>query len=186
MDTDTDADTLQDEHDQRTLANMAAEGQPTSTPVQMDYFGFTEVHRIMLPDGVSWVEHTALNEGARREYLNKANREVRLQRVTGDAILKMASGDERFSLLKSAITNWNLARFNPKTSQVETLGFSARNLEDFLNTTDPKLIDKIEKDVREKNPWLTADVTVEDIDTQIEELQKLRETKVKEAEGKAS
>jgi hypothetical protein len=181
-----DIDTELDEHTQSTLAALRADGQATDFPVQSDYFGFSQVHRVMLPDNVSWIEHTALNEGSRRDYLNKANREVRLQRVTGDAILKMASGDERFSLLKSAITNWNLMRFNPKLTVMEPVGFSPRNLEEFLNSADPKLIDKIEKDIREKNPWLTADATIEDIDQQIEELQKLREAKVKEQEGKAS
>ncbi len=164
---------------------MADAGEATSTPVQANYFGFAQTHRVMLPDNESWVEHNTLNEGGRRQYLDAVNREVRLQKTTGDAIMKMASGSERKILLEAAIVNWNLVGPDGKA-----MGFSKGSggsaLSQFLDKADPSIIDIIEKDVRKKNPWLMADLSVEDIDKQISELQEMRDVKIKEEEGNDS
>jgi hypothetical protein len=168
------------------LEAMRAEGIPTETGIYDDYFGFQERHRVTLPDGVSWVEHQTLNEGARRRYLNDQNREVKVQKVTGDAILKMQTGEERASLLKAAIVNWDLRRLDEKTKELVVVPFSDQRLRDFLEKAPPSAIDPIEKDVRKHNPWLLADVTVEDIDRQIKELNDMKEQKIREAEGKGS
>lgn len=170
--------------DQQVLAAMAADGVPTSTPTQADYFGFSEVHTVTLPDGVSYVQHRTLTEGDRRLYLNTVNREVRVQKVTGDAIMKMAAGDERYALLQAAIVGWNLTRDGKPV--VFSKGSPGAALEQFLDKADPKLVDMIEKDVRKVNAWLAADVTVGDIDKQMDELRELRDKKIKEAEGNAS
>lgn len=147
--------------------------------VQADYFGFSEVHRVLLPDGVSFVEHQELNEGARRKYLNKTNRDVRLNRASGDATISMAPGDERRALLEAALTGWNLVRDG------KPIPFTTQALGQFLETANPRVVDLIEKDIRLKNPWLLAEMTVEDIDKEITALQEMRETKIKEEEGKA-
>ena len=153
--------------------------------VQVDYFGFDEVFRVPLPDGESWVEHQTLNEGARRKYMNRVNREVRLQK-SGDAFMKMATGDERHVLLEEAMVGWNLVRADKKTGETKPLTFNPTNRNAFLESAPPGIVDLIEKDIRDKNPWLVGDVTIEDIDEQIEELQELREKKVQEDEGKES
>ena len=105
---------------------MAAAGVSVEEHVQVDYFGFEETFRIMLPDDVSFIEHKKLNEGARRKYMNKVNREVRLQK-SGDAFMKMASGDERHVLLEEAITGWNLGRVDARTNEVKPISFSTTN-----------------------------------------------------------
>ncbi len=151
--------------------------EPTQV-VQADYFGFEETNTVMLPDDVSWVQHQTLNEGSRRKYLNSVNREVRLAKATGDAILNMQTGEERHALLKSAITGWNLMRDgNP-------VPFNGGQVDQFLSKANPKIIDKIEKDVRKHNPWLMQEVSLEDIDQQIKELEELRAQKQAEEEGK--
>jgi hypothetical protein len=166
------------------MAAMREAGVSTEEHIQVDYFGFEETHRVVLQDGKSWIEHQTLNEGARRNYMNKVNREVRLQK-SGDAFMKMATGDERHALLESAICGWNLVRAD-KTGVVKPISFSPQALREFLQKAPPGIVDLIEKDIRDKNPWLVGDVTIEDIDEQIAELNELREKKVLEAEGKES
>lgn len=163
----------------RAAQEMEAAGVSTDEAVQVDYFGFDETYRVELPDGKSFVEHQALNEGARRRYMNDVNREVRLQKG-GDAFMSMATGDERHSLLESAISGWNLMRGG------KPVAFNKQELRAFLTSAPPKIIDLIEKDIRDKNDWLTGDVTEEDIDEQIEELEELRERIRGDAEGKDS
>lgn len=160
---------------------MTAAGVSTTVPQQSSYFGFEETHKCYLPDGVSYIEHRTLNEGARRQYLNKTNRDIRLQRATGDAIMKMATGDERYALLTSAIIGWNL--IGPTG---EPVPFDKKNLDRFLETANPRVVDLIEKDVRKHNPWLMQDLSVEDIQKQIDELEEMKQVKIREEEGKDS
>lgn len=162
-------------------AAMQEQGISTTVPQQVSYFGFEERHQCFLPDGVSYIEHQTLNEGARRKYLNKVNRDIRLQRATGDAIMKMQAGEEKHALLQSAITGWNL--LGP-TGQL--VPFSSPNLQMFLDKADPKVVDLIEKDIRKHNTWLMSDLSVEDIQKQIDELEEMKQVKLREEEGKES
>ena len=155
-------------------------GQPTEELIQEDYFGFEITHRVMLPDGVSFIEHRELNEGQRRKYLNETNKAVRIQRATGDAVMNMAAGDDRHALLKEAIVGWSLQRNG------QPHPFTRAALNDFLEKANPKVVDIVEADVRKHNPWLSAEMTVKDIDEQIENLKTLREQALEREGGKAT
>lgn len=163
---------------------MEAEGQSTTEPTYDDYFGFSEDHKVMLPDGKSFVIHSSMNEGARRKYLNAQNRDVTVERVTGNAKMKVQQGEERFALLQATITDWSLMT-KTKDGMVP-VAFSAKNLGDFLQKASPKIIDLIEKDVRKHNPWLMAAATSEDIRSQIKELEEMLAAKLEEEAGNAS
>ncbi len=187
MDTETLTPEQQDAEDARNRAieqEMEAQGVSSSTPVQADYFGFEETFEVTLPDGLSKIIHKRLTEGDRRNYLDKVNREVRLQKTTGDAIMKMQAGQERHVLLDAAIVGWNLQRAGQPVPFSK--GSQGSTLAQFLNAADPKVVDIIEKAIRKENPWLMADLSVEDIDQQIAELQEMRDVKVKEEEGNDS
>ncbi len=169
----------QDERAAAMEANMEASGIATYEQVAADYFGFEETDRVFLPDHVSYVEHKVLNEGQRRKYLNAVNRDVRIQKATGDALMRMSPGDERMQLLKTAIVGWNLKRGG------QDVPFNDRNLTEFLEKANPRIMDLIEKEIRKANPWLLAELSIEDIDREIQGLTELRERKVEEEEGKA-
>jgi len=164
---------------------MREAGVPTHERVADDYFGFEETHRVALPDGVSFIEHKTLTEGQRRNYLNGMNRDVVIQRATGDARMRMAPGDERYSLLKTAISGWNLQRKGGK-GDLEPVQFTPGNLEKFLQSAPPKIIDLIDKEVRKVNAWLIEDMSVEDIEREIQTLTELRDKKQEEEAGNAS
>lgn len=163
----------------RTEEAMREAGVPTQQHVVEDYFAFENTHRTMLPDGKQWVEHRELNEGQKRKYQNSINRDVVIRRASGDASMKMAPGDERHALLKVALIDWHVMRAGVEVP------FTPKALDEFLDKAPPKIIDMIEKDVRKANPWLLAEMSVEDIDREIAQLQELRETKQREDEGKA-
>lgn len=161
-------------------AAMAADGLALTESKQADYFGFEEFHQHVLPDGVSFIELRVLNEGDRRAYLDKVNREVRVQRATGDAVMNMQAGKEKKALLEQAIVGWNLSRGGTPVP------FSPRALTDFLNSANPRIIDDIEKTIRKLNPWLQGEMTAEDIRKEIATLEELLAEKLKEEEGKDS
>jgi hypothetical protein len=159
-------------------AALEAQGLPTSEPVPEDYFGFEEIHRVALPDGISWVEHKTLNEGQRRKFLNDTNRGVRIKKASGDAEMNFAPGTEKAALLGVAIVNWNLYR------KGATVSFTKNELDKFLQMAPPRIVDIIHKDIVKKNSWLMTEMSVEDIDKEIESLHELRAVKVAEEEGK--
>lgn len=148
--------------------------------VKIDYFGVTAPEPYYLPDEVSYVSLKRLREGERRLLQNRTNRDITVQKGTGDAKLKLAPGDERYELLKMAIVGWNLEK------EGAPLDFDSRNLDFFLEMADPEIIDLIEAEIRKRNPWLSAEMTVGDIDAEIDRLKELRVT-VEEAErGKST
>lgn len=164
--------------DAMALANMRAAGDATEERVYDDYFGTDQTFKTFLPDGVSYIETKLLAEGERKKYLNETNRDVTLEKVTGNAKFRMQPGTERAALLSQAIVGWNLRRAG------QPVVFGKRELETFLDKANPKTIDLIEKDIRKQNPWLLADLSVEDIDREIADLTELRAKKVEEEEGK--
>lgn len=173
-----------DEKTQQIEEEMAKQGINPLESSQADYFGFEEFHQVTLPDGVSWIQHKTLTEGDRRKYLNAVNRDVRVSKASGDAILSMKSGEENHALLVAAITGWNLQRGGQPVPFSK--GSPGANLEQFLDKADPRLVDLILKDVRKKNSWLMAEMSVEDIDKEIEALHEMRKAKVEEEAGNAS
>jgi hypothetical protein len=86
----------------------------------------------------------------------------------------------RTELLRNTICGWNLMRGG------QPLPFNQQNLNEFLMLANPSIINMIEKDVRLANPWLLAEMTIEDIDKEIADLQDLRAKKVEEEAGKGT
>lgn len=173
-------------------AAMKADGVPTEDRRQQSYFGFTETHKFMLPDGVSFILHQALNEGARKAYQNAINREVAIKRSSGDAVMKMATGDEKHQLMIQAIVGWNLVDENgvdipfQKGSQQNGRTTRSGTLDKFLDEASPTIIDMIYKDIQKHNPWLMAEMTAQDIKDQIKDLQDMLDVKEKEEAAKNS
>lgn len=163
-----------------TARRMAEDGLTTEEGVQDDYFGTDEVHRAYLPDGKSYIEHRTLSHGLRKRYLNKTNRDLSINRATGDAKISMKPGDEKDELLKTAICGWNLVRAG------QPVPFSPGALESWLQNANPKIVDIVEKEIRKANPWLMAEMSSEDIQREIDSLQEMLEVKKKEEEGKES
>lgn len=165
--------------------NMRNQGLPLEQHSQVSYFGFEERHKCLLPDGVSFIEHQTLNEGARKKYLDKINREVAIKRASGDAVMKMASGTEKHALLEAAAVDWNMLGPDgrPLTFSKGSLGST---FSQFLDQASPSIVDIFEKEVRKANPWLMAEMSSEDIQKQIAELEEMLAVKLKEEEGKAS
>lgn len=158
-------------------AGLRASGEPTEERVPADYFAFDKKLTVELPDGISKVYHKVLNEGQRRQFLNETQKDIRLQRATGDAIMRTALGEERHQLLKLAIVDWELYRGGEKVP------FTPQMLDTFLQNANPRIVDIIEKEVRKANPWLLQEMSVEDIDKEIENLKEMREVALEREQG---
>ena len=157
-----------------------------SVPAPVDYFNASEEYSVTLPDGVQTVTCKSFNEGMRKKYQMAGNKEVRIHRASKDAFFKIGTAEEREALLKEAIVGWTLQSARTPGAALEPKPFNPGALADFLKKAPPQIIDHIEKEVRKHETWLMDDMTVEDIDKQIEELQELRTEVEAREEGKDS
>src|SRR5690242_1067293 len=78
----------------------------------VDYFGFEKTHIFKLPDGKQWIQFKSLNEGQRAQYESKTSRDIKINRRTDDAAIKMAPAEDRHALIDASVTGWNIVRRN--------------------------------------------------------------------------
>lgn len=188
MDTKSDNDifdtskAIDDPKSDQILGAMKDAGRATVERVQVDYFGFDQGHRYMLPDRISYIDYKALNEGERRAYMKATSKDLRIQSATRDTFLKMQAGEERYQLLLHAITGWNL--IEGKTGLPRT--YNEQKLKEFLNAANPQLIDDLYKEIMKTNAWLLGEMNLEDMIKERENLDELIEKKKEEEAGKAT
>lgn len=161
-------------------AAMVEQGVPTEERRPVDYFAAAGTYDVMLPDGVQYVTVKEFREGDRRKYLSKVNRDIRIEKVSGDAKMRGPAGEEKVALLQAAIVGWYL--FNGGAE----FPYSERALATFIDAAPPAVIDHIDREIRKHEPWLQTEATVEEIDQEIEALQEMRAKAVEREAGKAA
>jgi hypothetical protein len=167
-----------------TIQGTVTDSQPHQAPQQQDYFGFHRTEKYYLPDGVSYIEFKPMNEGEKKNFQDKTSKDLVLER-TGGARMSILQGTERHELIKACVVGWNLTRNGePLPQPTESRGKIHFN--DFLTLADPIIVEGLEKEIRKANPWLMAEMKVEDIDREIQNLQEMREVAVKREAGEAS
>ena len=165
-----------------TFAPEAGQGPVVSNESQQkDYFGFTgSEQKFMLPDGVSYIEYRRMNEGQKKAFQDKTSKDLVLERQSGNARMSVLQGSERHELIKQCVTGWNLKRGD------SPVPFTTVMLSDFLNLTDPLIVEELEKAIRKANPWLMAEMSVADIDREIENLTEMRQVAEERERGENS
>lgn len=153
---------------------------PVAATVQQDYFGFQSNEKFYFPDGVTYVEFAVMNEGAKAKFQKLTQRDLVVERQSGNARMKVDPSQERHELIRSSVTGWNLLRNG------QPVDFNPRQLKDFLELANPKLVEDLEIAIRKANPWLMDEMKVEDIDREIENLQQMRDAAVERERGEAS
>lgn len=161
-----------------------------------DYFGYDETEKFTLPDGKQWIGFRRLTEGDRAKFERSTQRDVKFNRKTDDAAIRLDSATDRHELIKISVTDWYMVRRNRADTGWEVQAFSkaghneARgpgSFEQWLNLANPKIVNDLYLAIRKANPFLAEDLTLEMIDEELDRLKEMREEKVKElARGKAS
>ena len=152
---------------------MQDAGVPIEEPVYADYWSFDERPQWFFPDNKQWIEFKALNEGERKEFQKLINKDLTIKRATGDATVRTDVAEERYQLVMKSVTNWNVYR----NGQPVPFGKEGRGsmLAQWLEHTNPKLVDDLEFAIRKANPWMQSDnMSIEEIDKEIDRLTELR------------
>lgn len=140
-----------------------------------DYFGFDDSKKYLLPDGKQYIIFKAMNEGDRVKYESQISRDIKFNRRTDDASMRMNTGEDRHALIRSSVTGWNMVRRNGNSW--EPVAFTegrGGTFEQWLLKADPKIVNGLSDAIREANGWMIDEMTVEAIDEEIKRLEDLR------------
>jgi hypothetical protein len=153
-----------------------------------DYFGFSEVREFVLPDGKQKIFFKVMNEGDKAKFQKETNRDIHLNRTTNDARIKTDPAGERHALIHTCVTGWTLKKKNPTSGQWEDAPYGNNGtpgdlLGQWMSNANPRLVEALEDAIRKANPWLLGEMTVEQID---EEMQRLADLKVEIQKRQAS
>ena len=162
------------------LPGAPEQAEPMQPSEQYDYFGFAATEKHFLPDKTSWVEITVMNEGAKSQYQKKTSRDLVLERRSGNARMNVDPSSERHELIKACVVGWNLKRNGVDVP------FNGVQLGDFLTLADPKIVEDIEKACRKANPWLLGEMSSEDIQREIDNLEEMKKVAVERERGESA
>lgn len=171
-----------------TGAPMAEEGTAQYT----DYFGFSKTHRYMMPDGRQWIEFKTLAEGDLALHQQILNRDITVEKNTGNARIKINQVEERHALLQVAVVGWHMVRWNDRASRFEEVPFSkgskGSTLTQWIQAADPNIVADLDETIRKINPTLLAanNETLEAIDKQIADLEEQKQRIIERMQGNSS
>ena len=159
-----------------TGAQMGDPSQPPAEGTVLDEFeGIVDTYafggtRVFTIDRKQSITFKVLTEGDKAKYQRATNRDIRVDRKTDSAHLRTDLASDRHALITISVVGWEL--YTRGSNGWERMSYSDAMLQNWLKVTDPAIVERLEETIRKANPWLnTENVTVEDIDKEIEELQ---------------
>lgn len=148
-----------------------------------DYWGVDEQDKFFLPDGKQYFLIQIMTEGNRAKFQRQTNQDLTVNR-DGGAKIKVDQAKDRHELIKTAIVGWFIVRKDARDGKFKEVPFDNNSILNWLDTANPALVDDVVFAIRKANPWLQSDMSVEDIDKEISNLNDLREAAVKRESGK--
>jgi hypothetical protein len=143
----------------------------------VDYFGFDERERWYFPDGKQWIEFKKMTEGDRARFLKATRSDVHLNQRSGEARIPFDQSKERKELLVHSCTDWHMVR-RGKNGSWEPVPFQNNGaggmFAQWVDKANPAVLAQLEKAIRKANPWLLNEMSLEQIDKEIADLQELR------------
>lgn len=148
-----------------------------------DYWGAPPApEKWYFPDGIQYFEYVPMNHGMRTKYQAVTQTDIDIEKRTGNMRVKTNLGSDMNHLIDMSTVGWKIYRNNEEVAFSK--GSPGSNLHMFLAVASPSLVDKYIETLRKANPWLLGEQSVEDIDSQIRDLQKLREEVADRESGK--
>lgn len=141
----------------------------------VDYFGFDETHKHYLPDGKQYIEFKAMTEGQRAKYEAMTSRDIRFNRKTDDAAIRMDAASDRRALIEASVVGWNLWKVvNGEPQPVAfSSGSGGSTLSQWIQGANPRLVNDLVAAIRNANDWMTEDMTSAMIREEIVRLQEM-------------
>lgn len=175
--------------------NMVAAGERIEEKRIIDYFGTPEPLRFYLGDETQYFEFTPLTEGGKAKYERATNKDIRVQRTTGDAKMQVDPATERQALVMLSVTDALIYKRQKPLNQLKPVAFQqAKNgtqpnefWQDIFEVFPPKVIQDLYRKIRDANPWMKADEDVETLEEEYKNMgQRIETLKEEQAKKKNS
>jgi hypothetical protein len=158
---------------------LSAANDPNA-PQIVDYWsGPATPTRWYLPDKVQYIDILPMNHGMRAQYNARTNKEMTMDRKTQSLKIKTDISGDTDALVEISSVDWFMFK------QGVPVKFGNKGpgspLMIWLKQAPPQLVDSLEKFIREANPWMDDELTVESIDEEIKRLYELRAEKEADA-----
>jgi hypothetical protein len=156
------------DHSGHTVVSQG-EGGSIEATVYEDYWGTQGETTHYLPDGKQYFTIKKMNEGDRARYQMESGMQMTSLRKTGDTKIDINQAKDREALVVAAVKGWFLVKDGVQVP------FNSQALRAWVKVSDPKLLDKLLLAIRKYNPFLQEDLSVKEIDEQMQELRELRD-----------
>lgn len=156
-----------DDRPEAVRANQAAvaAGERIEDRQFVDYFAAPQPQRWYLPDGEQYFEYQELREGGKAAYEKATNKDIRVQRSTGDARLSVDPATQRQTLIRLSVTDVHLYQGRNNDGTPALVAFNKERpgkfWENLFNFFPASLIDKLHQEITKANAWLAADDDIE-------------------------
>jgi uncharacterized coiled-coil protein SlyX len=111
-----------------------------------------------------------MNEGEKAQFQRLTNRDIKVDRKTSIASFRPDPAQDRHALIMASVVDWSLVTRKP-TGGWERLAFNRTMLGNWLQVTNPQLVEDLEDAIRKANPWLSLDEdTIEELERQLQEI----------------
>jgi hypothetical protein len=165
------------DHTGHTVVSQA-DGRSPEVTVYEDFWGTSGETTHYLPDNKQYFTIKKMNEGDRARYQFESGMQMTSMRKTGDTKIDINQAKDREALAVASIKGWFLVKDGVQVP------FNTNALREWIKVADPKLLDKLLMAIRKFNPFLQEDLSVKEIDEQMQELRELRDIAAKrEAEA---
>lgn len=158
---------------ERANERAVAAGERIEEKQFTDYFAAPEPTRYYLPDGVQYFDYVELREGGKALYEKATNKDIRVQRSTGDARLSVDPAIQRQTLIRLSVVDANLLQSDGRGGS-QAIPFNkdrpGKFWENLFNFFPAKLIDDLHQEIVKANAWLAADDDVEALKEERERL----------------
>lgn len=141
-----------------------------------NYWGVEETYKFFLPDNKQYFEVKPMDEGAKTRFQKMTNKGIRMNQRSQEATIDVDPSDERHTLITQSVVSWRIMQ-KDKDGRWSELpcpdddGRRRRILSDtILDKFNPKAIQDLEFFIRTKNPWMQADM---DLDQMNEEMDRI-------------
>ncbi|AKJ72455.1 putative tail assembly protein [Gordonia phage GMA7] len=171
---------------ERANERAVAAGEQVEERQFVDYFAAPQPERWYLPDGVQYFEFQELREGGKAAYEKATNKDIRVQRSTGDARLSVDPATQRQTLIRLSVTDVHLLQSDARGIAVPMVFNKDRPgkfWENLFTFFPAKLIDQLHQEITKANAWLAADDDVEALKEERERLDE-RIERAEEEQGK--
>lgn len=140
----------------------------------VDYFAAPQPQRWYLPDGEQYFEFQELREGGKAAYEKATNKDIRVQRSTGDARLSVDPATQRQTLIRLSVTDVHLFQGKNQDGSPQLVQFNkdrpGKFWENLFTFFPARLVEQLNQEITNVNTWLAADDDVEALKEERERL----------------